>query len=183
MIAALPKLGHKKAKFPRKSVTFLFFNRPKLKIFIGWANEINLTIFWLHKKGCICNRIPEISNFQVSLYVHLSQEPLVVEFCLFYAKLTFLNQAKFSIFDFSSMPTCSDSTAIFRIFVWNDFSGGFFSMKKGSYRKTNSTFTVTTFWGYEIKVGLFFRFEAIWGRKRPLKSCNFDRAAISENKS
>ena len=85
----------------------------------------------------------------------------MVELCLLYAKLTFLNQAKFSIFDFLSMSTCSDSTAILRIFVWNDFSGGFFSMKEGSYRKTNTTFTVTTFWGYEAKVGLFFRFEVV----------------------
>ena len=77
------------------------------------------------------------------------------------AKLSFFNQAKFSIYDFLSMSTCLDSTAILRIFVWNDFSGGFFSMKEGSYRKTNTTFTVTTFWGYEAKVGLFFRFEVV----------------------
>ena len=84
-------------------------------------------------------------------------------------KMTFLTQAKFCIFDFLSMPTWSDFTAILRIFVWNDFSGGFFSMKEESYRKTNTTFTFITFWGYEVKVGLFFRFEVVYRLKTASK--------------
>ena len=138
-----------------------FVCQPKSIIFIGWANEEILTIIWLHKEDCIFYGVLRNSNLQLSLSAHFSWKPLVVEICLWNAKLTFLTQAKFSIFDFLSMSTCSDFTAILRIFVWNDFSGGFFSMKEGSYRKTNTTFTVTTFWGYEAKVGLFFRFEVV----------------------
>ena len=144
-----------------KEICNFFVFQPKSKIFIGHANETILTIFWLHNEGCIYYRVPGISNFWFSLSAHFSWEPLVVEICLWNEKMTFLTQAKFCIFDFLSMPTWSDFTAILRIFVWNDFSGGFFSMKEGSYWKTNITFTVITFWGYEVKVGLFFRFEVI----------------------
>ena len=34
-----------------------------------------------------------------------------------------------------------------------------------SNRKNKATFTVTTFWGHEVKVSLFFQYEAIWGSK------------------
>ena len=38
-------------------------------------------------------------------------------------------------------------------------------MKRASNQKTNTTFIVTTFWAYEVKVVLFFRFEAFFRQK------------------
>ena len=38
-------------------------------------------------------------------------------------------------------------------------------MKRASNRKTNTTFTFTIFWAYEVKVVLFFRFEAFFWQK------------------